>query len=81
MHYGVIPSVVYTHLEVAWVGKAKQDLKDGVKSNICQFAFLANSQAKTNSDIEGQVMFLFEETDLIHGMQIIGALSMLSFDS
>ncbi|KAH9056426.1 dihydrolipoyl dehydrogenase [Lactarius vividus] len=66
--------VVYTHPEVAWVGKTEQELKtDGVKYKVGRFPFLANSRAKTNLDTEGQVKFLVEaETDRILGVHIIG---------
>ena len=74
VNYAAIPSVVYTHPEVAWVGKTEQDLKaEGVKYNIGKFSFAANSRAKTNLDTEGFVKFLTEkETDRILGVHIIG---------
>lgn len=75
VNYGAIPSVVYTHPEVAWVGQTEQDLKNaGVKYNIGKFSFSANSRAKTNLDSDGFVKFLTEkETDKILGIHIIGA--------
>ncbi|KAI0287850.1 dihydrolipoyl dehydrogenase [Russula brevipes] len=74
VNYNTIPSVVYTHPEVAWVGKTEQDLKkEGVRFKVGRFPFLANSRAKTNLDTEGQVKFLVEEeTDRILGVHIIG---------
>jgi len=65
---------VYTHPEVAWVGRTEQDLKaSGVKYNVGKFPFAANSRAKTNLDTEGQVKFLSEkETDRVLGVHIIG---------
>jgi len=74
VNYNAIPSVVYTHPEVAWVGKTEQDLKaEGVKYKIGKFMFTANSRAKTNLDSEGFVKFLTEaETDRILGVHIIG---------
>ncbi|CAA7270471.1 unnamed protein product [Cyclocybe aegerita] len=74
VNYAAIPSVVYTHPEVAWVGKTEQDLKaEGVKYKIGKFSFAANSRAKTNLDTEGFVKFLTEaETDRILGVHIIG---------
>jgi dihydrolipoamide dehydrogenase len=74
VNYNAIPSVVYTHPEVAWVGRTEQELKAlGVKYNIGKFPFAANSRAKTNMDTEGQVKFLSEkETDRILGVHIIG---------
>ncbi|EGN94475.1 hypothetical protein SERLA73DRAFT_188396 [Serpula lacrymans var. lacrymans S7.3] len=74
VNYNAIPSVVYTHPEVSWVGKTEQELKAaGVKYNIGKFPFAANSRAKTNLDTEGFVKFLSEkETDKILGVHIIG---------
>ena len=74
VNYGAIPSVVYTHPEVAWVGKNEQELKAaGVKYKVGKFPFLANSRAKTNADTEGSVKFLTEaETDKVLGVHIIG---------
>jgi dihydrolipoamide dehydrogenase len=54
VNYNAIPSVVYTHPEVAWVGKTEQDLKkEGVQYKVGKFPFAANSRAKTNQDTEG----------------------------
>ena len=76
VNYRAIPSVVYTHPEVAWVGKTEQELKaEGVKYSIGKFSFAANSRAKTNLDSEGFVKILTEkETDKILGVHIIGKL-------
>ncbi|KAL1409928.1 dihydrolipoamide dehydrogenase precursor [Vanrija albida] len=72
--YGAIPSVVYTHPEVAWVGKNEQELKaDGVNFSVGKYPFAANSRAKTNQDQEGFVKFLTEkDTNTILGVHIIG---------
>lgn len=74
VNYAAIPSVVYTHPEVAWVGKTEQELKAaGVEYKIGKFPFVANSRAKTNLDTEGVVKILTEkETDRIIGAHIIG---------
>ncbi|KAF4609503.1 hypothetical protein D9613_012289 [Agrocybe pediades] len=74
VNYAAIPSVVYTHPEVAWVGKTEQDLKaEGVKYKIGKFVFTANSRAKTNLDTDGFVKIITEaETDRILGVHIIG---------
>jgi len=66
--------VIYTHPEVAWVGKTEQELKAaGVEYKIGRYPFLANSRAKTNNDQEGSVKILVEkETDKILGAHIIG---------
>ena len=77
VNYNTIPSVVYTHPEVAWVGKTEQDLKkEGVEYKIGKFPFVANSRAKTNQDTEGFVKILAEkESDRILGVHIIGELA------
>jgi len=74
VNYAAIPSVVYTHPEVAWVGKTEQDLKaEGVKYKTGKFSFVANSRAKTNLDTDGFVKILTEaETDRILGVHIMG---------
>jgi len=59
VNYGVIPSVMYTHPEVAWVGQNEQEVKaSGVKYKIGTFPFSANSRAKTNLDTEGFVKMI-----------------------
>ena len=75
VNYSAIPSVIYTHPEVAWTGKNEQELKAaGVEYKVGRFPFLANSRAKTNLDTEGMVKFIAEkETDRILGVHIIGA--------
>jgi dihydrolipoamide dehydrogenase len=74
VNYGVIPSVMYTHPEVAWVGQNEQEVKaSGVKYKIGTFPFSANSRAKTNLDTEGFVKMIADaETDRILGIHIIG---------
>ncbi|THU80379.1 dihydrolipoyl dehydrogenase [Dendrothele bispora CBS 962.96] len=74
VNYAAIPSVVYTHPEVSWVGKNEQELKaEGVQYKVGKFNFSANSRAKTNLDTEGFVKFLAEkETDKILGVHIMG---------
>jgi dihydrolipoamide dehydrogenase len=74
VNYDAIPSVVYTHPEVAWVGKNEQELKAaGVNFKVGKFPFSANSRAKTNQDSEGIVKFITEkDTDQILGVHIIG---------
>ena len=74
VNYGVIPSVVYTHPEVASVGKTEEELtKEGVAYNIGKFNFAANSRAKAVDDTEGFVKILAcKNTDKILGAHIIG---------
>ncbi|CAD7081311.1 unnamed protein product [Hermetia illucens] len=72
--YNCVPSVVYTHPEVAWVGKTEEQLKEeGVEYKIGKFPFLANSRAKTNNETEGFVKVLADkQTDRVLGTHLIG---------
>lgn len=74
VNYNAIPSVMYTHPEVAWVGQNEKELKDaGIKYKVGSFPFTANSRAKTNLETDGMVKFLSDaETDRILGVHIIG---------
>merc|ERR1712042_326354 len=72
--YNCVPSVIYTHPEVACVGKSEEDLKsEGVEYSVGKFPFAANSRAKTNNDTDGFVKVLSEKnTDKLLGTHIIG---------
>ncbi|KAF8940333.1 dihydrolipoyl dehydrogenase [Dissophora ornata] len=74
VNYDVIPSVIYTHPEVAWCGKSEDDVKkSGTPYKIGTFPFAANSRARTNADSEGSIkMIADKETDRILGIHIIG---------
>ena len=74
VNYDAIPGVIYTHPEVANVGKTEQELKEeGVKYAKGVFPFMANSRARTNDDSEGMVKILTDaETDKILGVHILG---------
>lgn len=74
VNYGVIPSVMYTYPEVAWVGQSEQDLKSqNIPYRVGSFPFSANSRAKTNMDTEGMVKMLADpETDRLLGVHIVG---------
>ncbi|XP_055342728.1 dihydrolipoyl dehydrogenase, mitochondrial-like [Paramacrobiotus metropolitanus] len=73
--YNCVPSVIYTHPEVAWVGKSEEQLKEaGVKYKVGKFPMAANSRAKTNNDAEGFIKILADkETDRILGAHMIGS--------
>lgn len=74
VNYNNIPSVMYSHPEVAWTGKTEQDLKaDGIEYKVGKFPFIANSRAKTNMDTDGFVKILIDaKTERILGAHIIG---------
>ncbi len=72
--YGIIPGVVYTKPEIAWVGKTEEELKEaGIKYKAGKFPFSANSRAKTNHETDGFVKILADaETDRILGAHMVG---------
>lgn len=74
VNYSNIPSVIYTHPEVAWCGKTEEQLKkEGVSYSVGTFPFFANSRAKTNDDTDGMVKILSDaKTDRMLGVHIIG---------
>ncbi|URD88489.1 dihydrolipoyl dehydrogenase, partial [Musa troglodytarum] len=71
--YDMVPGVVYTHPEVASVGKTEEQVKAlGVAYQVGKFPFMANSRAKAIDDAEGLVKILAEkETDKILGVHIM----------
>ncbi|KAI9798814.1 MAG: D-lactate ferricytochrome c oxidoreductase [Sarcosagium campestre] len=75
VNYAAIPSVMYTHPEVAWVGQNEAEVKaSGRKYKTGSFPFTANSRAKTNLDTDGSVKFIADaDTDRILGIHIIGS--------
>ncbi|KAK3267791.1 hypothetical protein CYMTET_23673 [Cymbomonas tetramitiformis] len=75
LDYNLVPSVVYTHPEVAWVGKTEEQLKEeGVEYLKGNFPFMANSRAKTNVDTDGFVKVLTDKkTDKMLGVHIINS--------
>ncbi len=74
VNYGVIPGVIYTHPEVANVGKTEQELKDaGQNYKVGKFSFMGNGRAKANFAGDGFVKILADkDTDRILGAHIIG---------
>lgn len=74
VNYDVIPGVIYTFPEVAWVGKTEEELKgQGVAYTVGKFPFTANSRAKVNHEGDGFVKVLADaRTDRILGAHMIG---------
>jgi dihydrolipoamide dehydrogenase len=74
VNYGIIPGVIYTHPEVAWVGKTEEELKaEGVAYKVGKFPFTANARAKVNHEKDGFVKVLADAaTDRILGAHMIG---------
>jgi dihydrolipoamide dehydrogenase len=74
MNYDAIPSVIYTHPEIAWVGKTEEELKaDGVDYKAGAFPFAAIGRAQAANATDGQVKILADaKTDRVLGMHIFG---------
>ena len=74
VNYDIIPGVIYTSPEVAYVGKNEEELKEkNINYKIGKFPFMANSRAKAINEPEGFVKILAESTtDRVLGVHIIG---------
>jgi dihydrolipoamide dehydrogenase len=75
VNYDAIPSVAYTHPEVAGVGKTEEQLQAaGIAYRKGKFFFRANGRAMALGETDGQVKILSDATtDRILGVHIIGA--------
>ncbi|KAF4704606.1 hypothetical protein FOZ63_019483 [Perkinsus olseni] len=75
INYDSIPSVVYTHPEVAWVGKTEGDCKKaGVDYKVGVFPYAASGRAKCVDSTEGFVKVVSrKEDDKLLGACIVHA--------
>ena len=74
LNYDIIPNVIYTHPEVAAVGKTEEQLKaEGIEYNVGTFPFLAIGRALAANEKDGMVKILAHaKTDRILGAHIVG---------
>jgi len=72
--FNLVPWVIYTTPEIAWVGRTEQQLKsEGVEYRAGSFPFAANARARALGDTSGLVKFIADaRTDEILGVHIIG---------
>ena len=72
--YGLIPSVVYTHPEIASVGRTEEELKAaGTEYRVGKFPFSANGRARAMAEKDGFVKVLADAaTDRVLGVHIVG---------
>ncbi|NNG12711.1 MAG: dihydrolipoyl dehydrogenase [Halobacteria archaeon] len=75
VNYDTIPSVIYTHPEIAWVGKTEEALKKaGVAYRSGVFPLTASGRARAMQQTEGMVKILSEaDTDEVLGVHILSA--------
>ena len=74
VNYNAIPAVVYTHPEIAWVGKTEAQLRAaGLEFRVGQIPFAANGRALGQGDTSGFVrMYADAVTDRVLGVHVIG---------
>ena len=74
LNYDVMPNVIYTHPEVAWVGKTEEQLKsEGVDYQVGSFPFAASGRAKAKGDTTGLVKIIRDKSnDRLVGAHLIG---------
>ena len=76
VNHDVIPSVVYTHPEIAGVGLTEEQAKERGEIKVGKFPFMANSRAKTNLDTDGFVKVIADaKSDRVLGVWIVSSLA------
>ncbi|WP_018274784.1 dihydrolipoyl dehydrogenase [Teredinibacter turnerae] len=74
MNYDIIPNVIYTHPEIASVGRTEEQIKaDGEEYNVGVFPFLAIGRAVAADESDGIVKMIADaKTDRVLGCHIVG---------
>ncbi len=74
MHYDIMPWVIYTHPEIAWVGMTEEQAKaKGHDCKVGQFPFAASGRARAHGDTTGMIRMVADaETDAVLGVHIFG---------
>lgn len=77
VNYGVIPSVIYTAPEIAWVGKTEAEVKtSGRPYKTGSFPFAASGRAKAMEQTSGMVKLISAaDDDEILGVHIVGPMA------
>lgn len=75
VNYDLVPSVIYTHPEVAWVGKTEESCKTlGIPYKTGVFPITASGRARAMGESEGMVKIIAHaDTDRIIGVHIFCA--------
>jgi dihydrolipoamide dehydrogenase len=73
--WDLVPSIIYTQPEVAWVGKTEEQLKAAnVAYKVGKYPFTADPRSRANGTTEGFVKVLADKaTDQVLGVHIMGA--------
>ncbi|WP_281647539.1 dihydrolipoyl dehydrogenase [Parendozoicomonas sp. Alg238-R29] len=74
VNYELIPSVIYTHPEVAWAGKTEEEVKaSGEEYKVGTFPFAAIGRAVAASESDGMVKVIADKaTDRVLGVHAVG---------
>ena len=77
VNYDVIPSVIYTAPEIAWVGKTEAEVKESGKDyKVGSFPFAASGRAKAMEQTSGMVKIISsKDDDEILGVHIVGPMA------
>lgn len=77
VNYGVIPSVIYTAPEIAWVGQTEQEIKEsGREYKTGSFPFAASGRAKAMEQTSGLVKVISAvDDDEVLGVHIVGPMA------
>jgi dihydrolipoamide dehydrogenase len=75
--FNLVPFLIYTAPEIAWVGQTEQQLQTaGADYRAGQFPFMANGRARALGETTGFVKILADaKTDRVLGVHIIGAMA------
>jgi dihydrolipoamide dehydrogenase len=75
VNWDLVPSIIYTQPEVAWIGRTEEQLKSaGIACKIGKYPFTADPRSRANGTTEGFVKVLADKaTDRVLGVHIIGA--------
>jgi dihydrolipoamide dehydrogenase len=74
LNYEVVPSIIYTHPEVAAVGKTEQELRlEGAQIKVGTFPFAAIGRAQASGETDGLVKIIADaDSDQILGAHVVG---------
>lgn len=77
INYDLVPSVIYTAPEIAWVGKTEEAVKAaGIEYKLGVFPFLASGRARAMEASAGFVKLIADKaTDQILGVHIVGPMA------
>jgi dihydrolipoamide dehydrogenase len=76
VNHDIIPSVVYTHPEIAGVGLTEEAARERGETRVGKFPFAGNSRAKTNRDTDGFVKVIADaQSDRVLGVWIVSSLA------